>query len=216
MGEAETRGERSSENGAPEPGRRLTWPVVLVVGLLAAVALHAALRDPPPPSALALYRQGLAAMDEGRPAEAAGLFERALEQDPEHIPSLQAMGWALQVQGRAVEAPYYYRRTREQAARFGALAAYNLGVFHTQEGRPKEARREYRIALALDPAYVPAMYNLGVVEMESGNLDLAAELFREVLMIDRGHAESRANLEWIKNRPPAPASAPTPTAVPAP
>jgi tetratricopeptide (TPR) repeat protein len=59
----------------------------------------------------------------------------------------------------------------------------NLGSFHADRGRPEEAEAEYRVALRLDPAYVPAWVNLVDLYRLLGRDDEGERVIREALEI---------------------------------
>jgi tetratricopeptide (TPR) repeat protein len=98
------------------------------------------------------------------PAEASGVYRRALALDPHHQDALLNLGRLLHEAGELVEAESCYRRVLALAPG-EPVAAYNLGVALEDRGRLAEAAEAYERALSADPANADACYNLaGVYE----------------------------------------------------
>lgn len=70
----------------------------------------------------------------------------------------------------------------------------NLGIAYDLAGRGGDAIREYRIALALDPAYVEAHQNLAVAYDAAGRLDDAVREMQIVTRLEPHHAQGHYNL----------------------
>jgi hypothetical protein len=84
---------------------------------------------------------------------------------------------------------------RAQTERGGnARSHYNLGNALGELGRPGEAAAEYRRALALDPALMPAQLNLGGALMAEGRLDEAIAQLERVIALAPGSAPAHSNL----------------------
>ena len=58
----------------------------------------------------------------------------------------------------------------------------NLGLIYKESGRYKEAEKEYKEALRIDPKYVDAMNNLAVLYDYEGKHTEAAELLKRRLI----------------------------------
>jgi Flp pilus assembly protein TadD len=73
-------------------------------------------------------------------------------------------------------------------------AHLNLGLLETRRRQPAEAEREYRTALRLDPAFVPALVNLADLDRARGLDQQGAELLRKALSIEPNNAEVQHSL----------------------
>ncbi len=98
------------------------------------------------------------------PAEAAGVYRRALVLDAGHQDALLNLGRLQHEAGELREAEACYRRVLALAPG-EPVAAYNLGVALEDRGRLAEAAEAYEAALARDPTNADACVNLaGVYE----------------------------------------------------
>jgi Flp pilus assembly protein TadD len=70
----------------------------------------------------------------------------------------------------------------------------NLGLLETRRQQPAEAEREYRTALRLDPAFVPALVNLVDLDRARGLDQQGAELLRKALSIEPNNADVQHSL----------------------
>jgi Tfp pilus assembly protein PilF len=70
----------------------------------------------------------------------------------------------------------------------------NLGLLDLRRQSPTEAEAEYRTALRLDPAFVPALANLADLERLRGQDQQGAELLRKALLIEPNNADVRHSL----------------------
>jgi Flp pilus assembly protein TadD len=73
-------------------------------------------------------------------------------------------------------------------------AHLNLGLLETRRRQPAEAEREYRTALRLDPAFVPALVNLADLDRARGLDQQGAELLRKALSIEPNNADVNHSL----------------------
>lgn len=62
-----------------------------------------------------------------------------------------------------------------------AFAGHNLGNLYTNLGRPNDAERAYRAAIAVDDLFTPAKVNLATLLNAAGRNDEAESLLRQVL-----------------------------------
>ncbi len=67
-------------------------------------------------------------------------------------------------------------------------AHLNLGLLDTRRRQPAEAEAEYRTALRLDPAFVPALVNLADLDRARGMDQQSAELLRKAISIEPNNA----------------------------
>jgi predicted CXXCH cytochrome family protein len=68
-------------------------------------------------------------------------------------------------------------------------AHLNLGLLEMRRGEPSKADTEYRTALHLDPAFVPAMVNLADLDRVRGMDEQGAELLRKAMAIEPNNAD---------------------------
>jgi len=73
-------------------------------------------------------------------------------------------------------------------------AHLNLGLLETRRRQPADAEREYRTALRLDPAFVPALVNLADLDRVRGLDQQGAELLRKALSINPNNADAQHSL----------------------
>jgi Flp pilus assembly protein TadD len=70
----------------------------------------------------------------------------------------------------------------------------NLGLLEMRRGDPSKADTEYRTALRLDPAFVPAMVNLADLDRARGIDEQGAELLRKALLVEPNNADALHSL----------------------
>jgi predicted CXXCH cytochrome family protein len=68
-------------------------------------------------------------------------------------------------------------------------AHLNLGLLETRRREPAKAEAEYRTALRLDPAFVPALVNLADLDRARGMDGQSAELLRKAISIEPNNAD---------------------------
>jgi tetratricopeptide (TPR) repeat protein len=56
---------------------------------------------------------------------------------------------------------------------------------------------DYRIALTIDPNFVPALFNLAILRTSSGGDRESIDLYRQVIRIDEGYAAAHLNLGFL-------------------
>ncbi|HSM51001.1 MAG TPA: tetratricopeptide repeat protein, partial [Thermoanaerobaculia bacterium] len=91
------------------------------------------------------------------------------------------------------------RETPGDAGLHAGLASALAGL-----GREAQAREQFAVALALDPAHLPALVNRGLFEESLGNRDAAAADFRLALRIDPAHEPARRALARLGESGAAP------------
>ena len=73
-------------------------------------------------------------------------------------------------------------------------AHLNLGLLDTRRQQPDEAEAEYRTAMRLDPAFVPALVNLADLDRARGMDQQGAELLRKAISLEPNNADVRHSL----------------------
>jgi tetratricopeptide (TPR) repeat protein len=127
-----------------------------------------------------LFSRGNKLSEQGAYAEAAALYEQAVELDSSHAEALNNLGSSLSHLGRYDEAEQCFR---------GAIAAKpnfsdphgNLGVLLRQKSYLSDAEALLRRALKLRPTDVDARVNLGLTLVLLGRLRDARACFAKVL-----------------------------------
>jgi tetratricopeptide (TPR) repeat protein len=127
-----------------------------------AVAEFRASLDANPDSAPTRYNLGLALSRRGLREEAIAQFERALRIDPEHGEAQNNLGVLLFALGRRNEALFHVARAADLRPT-NANARTNLGQMLTVMGHDAEAVAAFRLALAVDSSWVPALNGLAWV-----------------------------------------------------
>lgn len=143
-----------------------------------------------PSSAMALNGLGLLAIDDGRPADAARLFERATANDANNASYWTNLGNARRALGDRAGAEQAYRKAIDLDVH-AADAANGLGVLLVESNRPAEAVPYFERAIAASPDLVEARLNLGIAFQQSGQAARAAEAYRQVLAAPARHTRER-------------------------
>ncbi|HXA21476.1 MAG TPA: multiheme c-type cytochrome [Acetobacteraceae bacterium] len=73
-------------------------------------------------------------------------------------------------------------------------AHLNIGLLDLRRQLPAEAETEYRTALRLDPAFVPALANLADLDRMRGQDQQGADLLRKALVVEPNNADVRHSL----------------------
>jgi tetratricopeptide (TPR) repeat protein len=142
-----------------------------------------------------LLHDGMALAREGKFEEAARLFRKALDNEPEFTRALGHYGRALLELGRIEEARKYLRRALELDPHF-AFVHVILGVTYLREGDPETAERCFMDALEFDTKEYMAYYNLAVIRLEQGRLDEAMKLSRRSSELDPCDANTHNLYGW--------------------
>nr|ACF96937.1 SPINDLY [Sinningia speciosa] len=126
-----------------------------------------------PQNACALTHCGILYKDEGRLAEAAEMYQKALKADPSY----------------------------KLAAECLAIVLTDLGTSLKLAGNTQEGIQKYYEAIKIDPHYAPAYYNLGVVYSEMMQYDTALNCYEKAAIERPMYAEAYCNMGVIyKNR----------------
>jgi protein O-mannosyl-transferase len=157
----------------------------------AALWTYAAARSPD--AWLARSNLGKVRLDQGRPAEAAAEFARAVKARPDSAETLANWGNALAAMGDETGARHEYEASVATDPGF-AGGHYDLGLALLRLGLLSQAETEFRAAIRIDPAYASAHNNLGLALARSGNVASSIDEYREAIRINPGLAEARLNL----------------------
>lgn len=147
------------------------------------------------PRAFDLYlrgQQGLRSFTAASLADAEGYFERAIELDPEFIPSYYRLGLVYVLQVMDVQVPITENRSklRDVVRRGLALAPGNAGLIGLSgqlaryDGDNALAERQLRRAMELDPSNMPVRILNAMFAIDSGHPEKSIEIGRRSLEID--------------------------------
>lgn len=127
-----------------------------------------------------------------RHGDAVALFDRCLNEQPDHAESLHGAAMSLVQIGEPERA---LERMARLVARYPRVAEvhYNRGTLLGSIGRYDEELAAYRDAIALKPNFVRAYVNLGVALRDLQRFDEALQQFRKALSIDNNDAGARTN-----------------------
>jgi tetratricopeptide (TPR) repeat protein len=137
---------------------------------------------------------GIALAAEGKMAEAAAAFGRAVAADPGSARAHRNLGDALTSLGQFEEGVSHLRRATQLEPE-NATFHYDLAVALLEGGRAPQAIDEFNAALKIDPAFAPAHNNLGVALGSQGRLDEAIDHFRQALKLQSGYTDAERNLQ---------------------
>ncbi|HEX9395651.1 MAG TPA: tetratricopeptide repeat protein [Burkholderiales bacterium] len=124
----------------------------------------------------------------GRLAQAEAIYQRLLENEPQHVDALHFLGMLALQQGDAARAGELIERSLEIHPA-NVAARFNLGHVRQLQGRLEEAITQYREVLALDAGHAPACYNLGVVCRQLGRRADALAYFKQAVALRPEFAE---------------------------
>jgi Flp pilus assembly protein TadD len=144
-------------------------------------------------------RKGIDLIDDGKYEEGIAELTRALEEEPEFVQALTAIGWAEVQLGRYDEARARFHRALEiDPGR--TIARVNLGFCLIKEKRYEEAADFFRKLVKEAPRSHLAWHNLGVVLINLGKTEEALEAHREAARLAPGDAEILNSLGWALQR----------------
>jgi tetratricopeptide (TPR) repeat protein len=127
-----------------------------------------------------LFIRGNKLIEQGAYAEAAALYEQAVELDSSHAEALNNLGSSLSHLGRYEEAEQCFRGAMAAKPNFSDPHG-NLGVLLRQKSYLSDAEALLRRALKLRPTDVDARINLGLTLVLLGRLHDARACFAKVL-----------------------------------
>ena len=134
----------------------------------------------------------------GGVGEAIAAHKQLLERQPELPDSWYNLAW-LQRQARQYEAALEsYAQALERGVRDPEEVHLNRAVILSDHlSRPDEAEAELEAALALNPAYLPALLNLGNLHEDRGNRAAAEAVYRRAVAVAPGDALALSRLAGV-------------------
>jgi tetratricopeptide (TPR) repeat protein len=140
-----------------------------------------------------VFRRGFADHQAGRLGEAEAAYRQVLAAEPRHADALHFLGVIAHQVGKDEIAADLIGRAIDVDA---AQAAYhcNLGLILCTLGRPGEAERSLRAALALRPEFPEALNHLGIALHRLGRPGEAEASYREALRLMPNFADALNNL----------------------
>jgi tetratricopeptide (TPR) repeat protein len=126
------------------------------------------------------FQRGHAAHMSGDLEAAAASYEKILQQDPRHAPSLHGLGNVMLRRGHIDRAETFIR---EAIAADSTAAGYHNSLGNVLVGRGlfEQARAAYRAELNLRPDFAVAHHQLGVLALNEGRNEAAIECFQSAL-----------------------------------
>ena len=139
--------------------------VATLVFLVHAIAAQTIVQNP---SAVVLFRDGVAAQQQGALERAADAYRRAIEAEPRYAEAHANLGAVLVRLGQYEEAVACYERALRINPQLNA-ARLNLGLAHYRAGALGAAVEAFRAAYAADPSLLQARQLLGLALVETGH-----------------------------------------------
>lgn len=139
------------------------------------------------------YLLGNSLRGQGRIADAAAQYERALILKPDYAEAHNNLGAILNEQGRRDDAATHYERAL--AIRPGYADVHsNLGLLRATQGRVADATAHYQRALELNPRHGNAHYNLALLMATQGRTTEAIPHFESALELNPDHINAHHGL----------------------
>lgn len=149
--------------------------------------------------ALPSIAEGLALHRAGRFEEAAALYERRLERNPDDVESLHLLGLLRHQQGATTAALPLIEQACKLAPKV-ALYRANLAVVLRDAGRRNDAVEAAAAALALEPGKAAHHFALGTMLENAGRRQEAEASYRAALERAPDHADAAHNLARLLYR----------------
>lgn len=147
------------------------------------------------PSLESLLGQAAQLRRAGRTAEAMAAYERLLAAHPDLPDCWYNLALLQRRAGRPAEALASYQQALDRGVGGPEEVRLNRAVILSDDlRREDEAERELTAALALNPAYVPALLNLGNLHEDRGRRAEAAAAYERILALDPGDPDALARL----------------------
>ena len=140
-----------------------------------------------------LFQNGHTLHQTGNLEEAAMLYRKVLEIQPEHVDANFLMGTLNLQQGNLDTASTFLKKTITLKPD-DAMAYNNLAIVLQEQGKLDEAKESYCKAISLVPDYAEAHYNLANVLKEQGRLDEAIKSYEQAITLIPDYSEALCNL----------------------
>lgn len=128
-----------------------------------------------------------------RTGDAAEVFERLLESDPDDVRAMRALAEVHVANGAIAAAAELYEALYERFPGDAELA-YQVGYSRRRLGDLEGARRALEAALGGRPDAAEVLYELGLLEMQAERHAAAADHLRRVVELDPHHTAAFMNL----------------------
>ncbi len=148
---------------------------------------------PPLENAERHAQKGLALLQQGKPAEAIVVLQRALDLDPKNAVLRNNLAVALDKEGKKNEALASFQEAVRLKPDYSD-ALHNLGNHLRRMGRHPEAEAEYRKALKLIPNSPDLCNHMGITLLAQAKHGEAEACFRRGLRLKPDHPEAHNNL----------------------
>jgi tetratricopeptide (TPR) repeat protein len=120
----------------------------------------------------------------GQHEKAMELYDKSLQQDPEHKYSLNNKGYTLNLMDRFEEAIPFFDKAIEIDKGF-AYSYNNRGLSKIKLGKTDEGLQDINHSFELDPTNSYGYRNLGIYHMDKGDFDEALSLFAKAKETDK-------------------------------
>jgi tetratricopeptide (TPR) repeat protein len=129
----------------------------------------------------------------GRLIEAAALYEKILQRQPQHLEALTWLALIAERSNKLAESAAYYEQILAIQPN-SAQAHGNLGAVLCRQGQMTAAIAHQQRALELLPDSADAHYNLGVVLFEAGQVESAITHYQQAIALNPHYANAHNNL----------------------
>lgn len=120
--------------------------------------------------------------------------EQLLAREPDNAVAHFNLALLYKRAGRHDDAVGSYRRAIDLGIDDVQEVYSNLGVLYSEMRQPDRAQEMYEKALAIDPAYIPALFNLAGLLEEQGQREQAIEKFERILAIEPRYWDALARI----------------------
>ena len=121
------------------------------------------------------------------------LFTHTIEVYPDQAGAYNALGEALDSQGRTQEAQAYFTEAVRRAPQ-DVKANYNYGLTLARQKKYQEAQAQYEKTLTMAPNHAPTLTNLGMILYMQGRTEEAEELYLRALKTTPDFVQAHINL----------------------
>ena len=132
----------------------------------------------------AYYRAGKTFYVLGDYETAKSNLERAIENSPDHVQSLNLMGNIESKEGNDSRAINWYEKAVDANSNFH-IAHYSLGKAYYKTQKNGLALSSLNNAIMVDPTYAKAYELIGIIEQQNGNLESSISNFRMAVENDK-------------------------------